>query len=243
MPLDGFDWQKFGPTLDPTLTLQQVRSMRTNALWQRALVCPNRIVETNNHNINCTLCDGGGYLYDAGQPAKMLVTGVSVRQMWATQGRVDLGMAMLTTEPETQMSWWDKVTFLETTIRYTECIKHETKDGLTDKLKYAVVDAPELRGVVRCTSSTGTEFTIDTNFTISADGRLVWSTDPGDIFYSVMYLRRPAYIILDLNHHFRSLPAFGQNGINSKGPAKTVEFPVQGLGKLDFLVGDESRVE
>lgn len=235
------DWSAFGPQLDPKLTLQQVQSMRYNSLWQKAMVCPNRIVEKQNHDLNCTVCDGLGFLYDAGEAAKMLVTSVSTRQMWATQGRVELGMAMITTLPETQMSWWDRVTLTESTIRYTEAGKHDPAKGLSDKLKYGIIDTELLRGVQRLVKSDGTEFVLDTDFSI-ADEKILWATDPGEIFYSVMYRRRPSYIILDVQHQFRSLPAFSPRGINTKGPEVTVEFPVMGLGKLDFLVGDESKV-
>ena len=241
MPLANFDWSAFGPQLDPTLTLQQIKSMRYNTFWQKAMVCPNRIGEKLNHDLNCTVCDGTGHLYDDGEEAKMLVTSVSMRQMYATQGRIDLGMAMITTLPETQLSWWDKVTFTETTIRYTEVVQHVAGNGLSDKLKYAVVDDPDKRGVLRLVDQTGLAYTIDTDFSIDTLGRIQWTTDPGNIYYSVLYLRRPVYIILDVNHHARTLPAFGARGINTRGPERTIDFPVMGIGKLDFLMGDESK--
>lgn len=242
MPLANTDWSAFGPTLDPTLTLQQIKSMRYNSTWQKAMVCPNRIVDKQNHDLNCKVCDGLGFLYDSGTEAKLLVTSVSVRHMWATQGRVDLGMAMITTLPETQLSWWDKVTFNESTIRYTEAVTHVPTNGLIDKLKYAIIDTEDKRGVVRLVRQDGVEFVLDTDFSITADGRIQWTNDPGAIYYSVMYWRRPAYIILDVNHHFRTLPAFGARGIARNSGERTIEFPVMGLGKLDFLVGDESKV-
>lgn len=244
MPLAQRDWTAFGPQLDPTITIQQIKSMRYNSTWQRAMVCPNRIVEKNNHNINCKVCDGTGFLYDAGVAAKILVTSVSVRQMWQTQGRIDLGMAMITTMPETRMSWWDKFTFNESVIRYTEAVKHVAGTGTTDKLKYAIIDAATDPGVLRLVDQTGHEYVYGTDFVVT-DGKIVWAVEPGDLFYSVMYLRRPSYIVIDVNHHFRTLPAFGAAGLGGQalGPERTIEFPVMGVGKLDFLVGDESKVD
>jgi hypothetical protein len=243
MPLAKTDWSAFGPQLDPTLALQQVNSQRYNSTWYQATVCPNRMVEKADHNLNCTVCNGLGHLYDAGTTIKMLVTSVSIRQMWATQGRVDLGMAMITTPPETTLSWWDKVTFNEATIRYTEVVQHQPINGLTDKLKYGIVDSTNLnkRGVLRLVRQDGVDLTLDTDFSV-VNGCIVWATDPGSIFYSVLYFARPSYIIIDVNHQFRALPAFGKRGINVRGPERTVEFPVMALGKLDFLVGDESKV-
>lgn len=243
MPLASTDWSAFGPQLDPTLTLRQIESMRYNSTWQKALVCPNAIVDKNSHDLNCTVCDGTGFLYDTGVEAKMLVTSVSVRQLWATQGRVDLGMAMITTLPETPMSWWDKVTFNETTIRFTERLKHSPNNGVVDKLKYPIVDTEEQRGVLRMVRDDGTDLVLDTDFSITTDGKVQWAVDPGDVFFSVMYFRRPSYIIIDVNHHFRTLPAFGPRGIGKPGVERTIAFPIMGLGKLDFLLGtDESRV-
>lgn len=242
MPLATNDWQAFGAQLDPKLILQQVETMGYNVTWKRALVCPNRIVEKSSHDLNCTVCDGTGFLYDEGTSQKMLVSSVSLRQAYQSQGRVDLGTAMLTAKPEVPLSWWDKVTLTETTIGFTEVVLHVP--GKPDKLKYPIVDTEEKRGVWRLVRNDGTQYELDTDFVVGADGLLSWAVEPGQCFFSIGYYIRPTYIVLDVNHHARTLPAFGPRGIaqnvNPSGASqRTVEFPVMALGKFDFLVGTE----
>jgi hypothetical protein len=242
VPLASNDWQAFGAQLDPKLILQQVETMGYNVLWRRALVCPNRMVERTHHDLNCTVCDGTGFLYDEGTEQKMLVSSVSLRQAYQSQGRIDLGTAMLTAKPEVALSWWDKVTLRETTISFTEVVQHTP--GAPDKLKYRIIDTEEKRGVWRLVRNDGTPYTLDTDFSVDADGRLIWTIEPGACFFSIGYFIRPTYIVLDVNHHARTLPSFGPRGIaqnvNPSGMSqRTIEFPVMALGKFDFLVGTE----
>lgn len=233
MGLAGFDWSSFGPQLDPGLTLQQIVTMRHNTLWRKALTCPNRITNIHGHNLNCTTCDGTGFLYGPSTEQKMLVTSVSLRQQYMTQGRFDAGMAMITALPEVRLSWWDKVTFTETKMRFTEPVIRGT--GPSDRLKYDIIDEPDYPGVELLAVSNGQFLVQGTDFNV-VDGKLVWvNSPPVGAFYSIAYLIRPTYVILDVNHHSRTLPSY-----RSKGAEKTQEFPIQAVGKLDFLIGDES---
>jgi hypothetical protein len=95
--------------------------------------------------------------------------------------------------------------------------------------------------VLRLVRSDGVELSLDTDFGI-VDGNIQWAVDPGAITYSVAYLIRPTYMVLDVTHHARTLPTFGPRGINTRGPERTIAFPVMGIGKLDFLLSQDARV-
>jgi hypothetical protein len=104
-------------------------------------------------------------------------------------------------------------------------------------------DTDEKRGVVRLVLQTGTDLVWGTDYSVDSQGRLVFVNDPGEVYFSVMYFRRPSYIIIDMNHQARTLPSYGPRGIQTgPGQERTIEFPVMALGKLDFLVRDESKV-
>lgn len=238
MPLaGGSDWSGFGPQLDPNLVNQQFETMRYNVIWRKGMVCPRRMLDKDNHDLNCTVCDKTGYLYDTGVERKMLITSVSLRQMYQLSGRFDAGMAMISAAPTDRMSWWDKITLTETLVRYSESFEHKNA-GTIDKLKYPIQDGAVERGVIRLVDQEGVEYALDTDYTI-ADGKIQWAVAPTTgKFFSVAYLIRPTYIILDVTHHARTLPTG-----RGMGAEKTVQFPVQGVGKLDFLVTDENLKE
>lgn len=234
MPLKGFDWGNLEANLDVRLTTQQIRSMGYNALWRKGMICPSRIVGKQNHDINCTLCDGIGFLYDR-EPtnAKVLVTSISVKQMYQTFGRFDAGMAMITTEPANKLSWWDSIEFTQSTARYTEAVQR-AKVGVIDRLKYKVIDT------VRLVDAKGRDYVKGTDYDITAEGRISWRASgqkpAPEAFYSIAYLVRPTYIVLDLIHVIRDSPSVRVPG--SRG-LSAAEFPVMGVGKLNFLLGHQ----
>ena len=237
--LFDFDWSQFAPQVDPNLSAQQITTMGYNTLWERGMFCPNRITSKNNHNLNCTLCDLG-YIYDSGEAQKAVVTSISLRQQYESAGRFDAGMSMITMLPGVKLSWWDRLTLTESILRYTEPFTPPTPPSLVTHLRYAVVDSDAFRGVVRLMGQSGTDYILDTDYSIQSDGSLLWVATPTEAFYSVSYFIRPRYVILDMNHVARSLPSFGPGAIQPSGVQTTQEFPVMAVGKLDFLIGDES---
>ena len=239
MPIANKNWRSFEALLDPTLTLHQVEEEGYDTLWKRGCVCPNRMLEKQNHDVNCTVCDGTGFLYDAGTPIKSLTTSIGLKQMWQTFGRFDVGMAIITVNPKHKMSWWDLIEFPDEVVRYTEILKRGPT--LIDKAKYKVKTA------IRVVDHVGTDYAVKTDFNISTDGKFDWTggaKSPAlNSFYSVSYLCSPRYVILEMVHQFRnsqsrSVPKYLHE---HSGPITHVEFPLQAIGKLDFLIGDESR--
>lgn len=234
---NGQQYQAFGPQPDPYLTIRQIETMGYNVLWRRSLVCPNRIGGVDNHNLNCTICDRTGFVYETGTPQKMLIMGVSLRQMYQSFGRIDAGTCYVTAMPEVQLSWWDKIELTESIINFQQAVQRNTA-ATSDKLRYAIVDTADVPGVLIVRGGDGTTYQRGTHFTVT-DGKLVWlSGGPANgSFYSVRYLVRPVYRILDVNHHVRDLPSFGPNGIAPKGNGneRSIRFPIQAIGRLEYL--------
>ena len=235
MPLKTIPVSAFAPRLSQEITEQQIRTMGYNVLWRKAMVCPNRIETKYNHDLNCTVCDGTGFLYESDDEATTtiaLITSISMHQEFMSMGRFDAGMARVTFLPCDKLSWWDKIEMLDSTVRYTEVIVRT--DEVTDKFKYKVLS------VSKVVDAAGTAYTEVTDFTINdTTGELEWITGQGpaeDVYYSVIYECRPIYIVLDMLHHVRD-----SNVLKGTGTAERAQFPIQAVCKLDFLIGDESK--
>lgn len=231
MPTSFFDWSRFAPRLDIDLTGQQIQTMGDNVLWRKSTVCPNRMLVKQNHDLNCKLCDGRGFLFDAGTEIKAGFTSISVKQMWQTWGRFDVGTVMVTTPNANKLSWWDKLEHLDATIRYSEIIQRPTY-GLEDKLKYVAID------VARLVDSLGKDYECGVDFTIP-NGKVLWAAGlapANESFYSISYTCHPHYIVLELPHQIRQKQATtGGRAVEAQ------DFPVMAVAKLEFLIEDESK--
>jgi len=225
--------------MDAELSIAQIKGDGYEVIWKKSVPCPNRMLNKDDHDLNCTLCDGTGFLFDSGKVIKALMTSISLKQTFASFGRFDIGMAIITVEPEHKFSWWDSIELRknkcgdDVTIRYSEVLQRG-KNTLVDKTKYQGVSA------VRLVDASGVDYTADVDFKFTTDSKISWDVLNGShpatgVFYSLSYLCHPRYVILDLAHQFRNARS---RSADTKG---LIEFPVQGIGKLDFLIGDESK--
>lgn len=234
MPLVTKNWDNFQAVLDQSLSIQQVKSMGYDSIWKKGVICPNRLIKKEEHDLNCKVCDGTGFLYDnSGEMIKALVTSIGLKQMWQTFGRFDVGMGIITVSPEHRLSWWDMIEFPTSTIRYSQIMQRGSDGLFVDKAKYGVVE------MVRAVDPLGVDFVCGHDFEITIDGKLDWNVQGGrkpsaGSFYSVSYLCHPRYIVVELVHQIRKSPS------KQGGVLQSTEFPIQAIGKLDFLIGDES---
>lgn len=225
MPLSTTNWSNVVATLNNPLTDHQIQEMGYDAVWRKGMVCPNRITTKENHDLNCTLCDGTGFVYETdGTCLKVLFTSISMQQVFQSFGRFDMGMAMATVQSAYKLSWWDRLDLTTSVIRYNEVIKR-TANSSVDKCKYTPV-CPIL-----LVDSTGAYYKSGEHYSIN-NNTVVWLTNARPkAYYSFAYTCHPRYIVMDLAHHFRDSP---------KAQIQQT-FPVQATVKLDFLIGDESR--
>jgi hypothetical protein len=203
-----------------------------DVLWEKAIVCPYRKGPSpQDHDINCTAC-ANGYLYFAEESTRMLVHSLSVSENYYAFGRQDLGKATITALPEFKMSFWDRISLLDSRMRYTELVLRQV-GGLIDRPKYRPLEVEHLVWVDPRTNTART-FAEGDDFLINSDGELRWlSTTRPDAGtpYAISYFHRPQYIVLDMLHHVRDV----------RDPDDVVrEYPVQALAQLDFNVRNDS---
>lgn len=201
--------------------------------WEKAAFCPNRPPDglaPKDHDINCTLCEGTGFIYFDPVPTRMLVQTVKLNESFYAYGRWDAGSAMVTALPEFRLNYWDRLTLGNGVARFQELVRRQPEGD--DLLKYEPLSIEYVAWVNR--SKELVIFTKDEHFAL-VDGSLHWyegvvHPDAND-YYTVAYSYRPRYIVLDLIHHHRVSTVKDQH----------LEFPVQAVAKLDFLIRDQSK--
>lgn len=199
--------------------------------WEKAMLCGNRVSspQPGDHDPNCDVCDGSGYLYIQPRETQMLVQGATLEQTFFIQGKFDSGVATITSLPEDKISYWDRVTLTKSTVRYTELVRRR-EDTFVDRLRYETLDVLHVQHKKKT-------FIPVRDFRVEGD-TLIWTKNdkvrPKDgEFYSILIERRPVYIVLNMLKHHRD-----QHDGNTKA---TQSMPLQVTAKLDFIVRDESK--
>lgn len=220
----------------PPAFQQAVESKGYRCRWEKAALCANRGDEDlDRHRLMCTVCDNGSVYYDP-QTVEVLMTSVSLKQFYRSEGRFDIGTVLCTLPSVNRISFWDKLTLLDSRMRYTEILRRADK-GVVDRLKYPAL---EIARIFSNTSRAITDYVVDVDFTLNDDGDIAWIHQPArGTALSVVYTRNPAYIILDLPHHVRDTQVAAPN-TSTVNPGVFTEMPMQGIAKLDFLVRDET---
>lgn len=231
MPVTNNRPPAFGQ-LNPDFIRGQIDSgMSYVVLWEKGLTCPRRVEDADNHDINCSLCEGTGFLYVDPIETKAIVSSISLHQMYQSFGRFDAGMAQISLPSGLKPSWWDRITLVEATVRYNEPVLRDATSLC--KLRYditAPLDAET--GVLTIVDSNGSVYDA-TTYTVP-NGKLVWVDGAGPAegtYYTVSYFVKPRYVILDLTHQVR---LFSTDRTGSEAQPKS-EFPVQCVGKLEFI--------
>lgn len=242
--------------LDPKLVdaLGQQQGYRVS--WEKALPCPRRLLKDNSkHDFNCTVCaNAHGLIYfdlltaytdalsRAGTELRMVVVSIPLHTQNMDGGVVLPGSALISMPVGIKVGYKDRITLLESKIRVTEVVKRGA--GSTDKLKYAAIptSVDAAAGLVRVQAGNpvSTIYSSPTQVFANADGDVQWVSGHGPAvgqYYSVMYWRRPAYIVMDILHAVRD-----SLGVPYGPKSKEVNYDLGGqvVAQLDFMVRDES---
>lgn len=198
--------------------------------WEKSVFCPNvGGLSPRDHVLNCQLCDHGlGFLYIDPVETRMLMQGIKLNQSFFAYGRWDMGNMLVTAEPEFNINFGDRLTLSNGVARFPERVVR-TKGSTSDKLKYEPLSIDHISWVGR----DGSLVVIDPTEVTIVDDTIVWAGTQPDAgsFYSISYMYRPRYVVMDLIHHHRDSTIAGTH----------YQFPVQAVAKLDFLIRDESK--
>lgn len=237
-------WQPFGaPRLDHAEFEALGREQGYIVSWEKAIFCPRRINnDLDKHDFNCPVCESRfGIVYfdkritdpNGEDDLRAIVTSIPQEQRYRVEGYFDAGSAYISLPPGYTPGYGDRVTLLKSRLRVSQVVKRGT--GTVDKLKYKALLPSEGGGVVYCLSGDKVDYTLAVK--INKNGDLDWNgAGPmaAGSYYSVMYYRRPTYIIVDLPHAVRD------NLERVEGADVTQDLGTQALARLDFLIRDES---
>ena len=232
------DAQAFNVPFDRDKFTNAIKRHGYDVIWEKATPCPFlKGPSPKDHDINCQMCHGGYYYFDA-QPTKMLIQSLNISQQYFAYGRFDSGKASITAFPEFKVSFWDSITICKSRTRYAEYARRQ-RNGLVDNLKFAPIC---VEYVVWNNAGAVAVAKQDIDFTLTAGAcTITWisaNRPQADTYYSVMYYYRPRYIVLDVPHNVRDV----ETPIPVGGASDTqLEFPVQVIGQLDQFVRSEGR--
>lgn len=209
-----------------------------DVIWEKATLCPFiRGPGPKDHDITCVECNNG-WMYYAPTETRMHIQSLGLEQQYFAYGHFESGRAQITAYPEMRVSFWDRITLVNSRARMTDRVKRQ-RDGLRDRPKFDPIAIDDLRWATGAkTYATAVQ---DVDFTIDeATGEIVWVTDnrPGaDTWYSIVYFFRPQYVVMDMAHHIRDQPIPLPNGTSDQ----SWEFPIQVVAQLDRFIRDEAR--
>ncbi len=209
-------------------------------IHEKVSLCPNLIgnVESNNHPIDCPLCENSFVHFDA-QEIFMLYEQNSLVNSFFSYGYWEKGMASVSfpshlendRNHEIYVDYFDRITVLDFKERFYEVVNKS--EGDKDILRYKALEVNYL-------STKDRQYMYRKDFDLDIDGNIVWLganrpkydiiTKIGEVF-TVSYMRLPVYRIVELLHEGRySQKAF-------KEPVRTgVKMPQQAIVKKDFLI-------
>ena len=232
-------WGAFRNDFFPQAFAQAIDSKGYRCRWEKAIFCANRGEEDiDRHKLDCKACHDGYVYYDP-ITVEALLTSMSLKEFFRTEGRFDVGTVLVTLKSDFRISFWDRLTLLDSRMRYTEVFKRN-RVGLVDKLKYKALVVERLYTFTKINHIT--DYVYGTDYTLDEHGDVLWSNPPlAGATLGISYFRNPAYIILDLPHHVRDTQIAKPGSTQAATPGKFTEMPMQGMAKLDFLVRDETR--
>ncbi len=230
----------FALHLDPAQFNALIAEYGIRLLHEKVTLCPNYRGEfdSNVHILDCPLCNGSNFIHFDPQEIWGFFQQNQLAENFLTQGWWDRGTALLTvpTHIETTaehpiyINYFDRITILDFEERFYEMI-HKSQ-GDIDKLKYEALSIQFLR-------TANKEYKVDRDFTIDG-GNIRWLSenrptydleqDVGELF-TISYLRRPVYRVLELLHEGR------YSQFNLKKPIReAMRYPQQCVIKKDFLI-------
>ena len=227
--------------LDPEKFNAAIASYGIRLEHSKITLCPNFVgnLDSNEHQLGCELCGGSNFVHFDAQEIWGVFSQNALVENFFAQGFWDRGSALLTVPTHLEkgenfpiyISYFDKVILLDFKERFYEVL-HKS-DGDKDILKYEALDINYLR-------TTEKEYHYHKDFKLNDEGNIIWISpnrpkynleqEMGEIF-TVSYLRRPVYRVVELLHEGR----YSQFHFKEKY-RKTVRYPQQVLIKKDFLI-------
>lgn len=227
------------PHLDPVSFNQLIATHGIRVSIEKTTACPNYIGDVGDlhHDVNCTFCENGYVHFDPIECWVVFQQNQLVKS-FLREGLFDPGQALLSIPSKTDagqeiiVSYFDRVTLLDQKERFYQ--RMNKSQGDLDVLRYQALE------ILHLIDATGHVYQVNNEFELDEYGNIHWlpgkqrpqwysDKGVGEIF-TVSYLFRPVYRILDLLHEGR------YSQIRVPEGRQPVSFPQLVLIKKDYYI-------
>ena len=203
------------PQLNPKDFEQLIRNRGIRFKLEKSAYCPNFTnIDTQQHDPNCKLCDGGLVYY-----SETIISGIlqnqKLERFYEVQGLWNVGECICTFSAydddgrAIDLAIYDKLSCLDYESRFVEVLEH-SPTGI-DRLKYPATSVEFLR-------TTDKIYYVDSDFVITPEGYISWrdpanqpsynqSIQKGQII-TISYCYKPVFLITQILHELRATKAF-----------------------------------
>jgi len=215
--------------LDPFAMNTLVKQQGTRVKVFRTVYCPNvKSVDGAEHNIDCTTCNGSGWLDVEPLCTVALIQSQKLSKLIQIEGLIDGNIVSLTLPIGIEVTYFTLVELLDfTDIFIQRVMKHPTAD--VDILKYSACRVNVLVG------ADGTRYYQDIDFKLNGTGDIQWisgaSSPTASQPYSIHYEAAVQFRAVRAMHVNR----FARHTISANN-VEHLKFPENWLFAKEFLV-------
>ena len=194
----------------------------------RTVFCPNvKSIDGAEHNIDCKLCNGSGYLDRHPLETMAFLQAISSKMERTPAGLLDGNSLSATFPAGVELNYFTLVQLLDFTEPFMQRIKRST--GMVDTLKYK---ATHVNFIVE---SSGKEYHQETDYALDPNGNIAWKPNRGPLpgtIYSIHFDCCVQFRATWAQHSNR----FTQVHSADQGGILHVKLPEQWLITKEFLV-------
>lgn len=216
-------------------------------VWRKAMLCPCMSHETEQARLACPDCGGGGYIYvDPLQIRAFMAAFDKKTSIYEKYGLWQEGATQISVEPQHRIGYRDSLELLDVVLPMNELLtkgdrrgrRHKLPDGV-DSARFRILNVAT--AFFRDKRDKLQKLDVGEDFKVSDEGWIRW-LPPGKrvqegAILSVHYDFHPIYLVQSWPHVTRDDVSGAKT---NKTGQRSVALPVQGMGKLMFLVDANS---
>lgn len=154
--------------LDPFAFDRLIKQQGTRLKIHRTLYCPNsKSTDGSEHNIDCTLCSGSGWLDVDPKEIVGILQSQSFKKLVRVEGLIDGNLIQVTLPLGIEMTYFTLIELLDFTDIYIQRVSRNDSSDV-DVLKYSACRVNAL------ISRSGVRYYQDVDFTLDPNGDILW---------------------------------------------------------------------
>ena len=201
-----------------------------SVMWEKSSICPCVAKDREGQpDFNCPLCFGKGRYWFDPKSILGIMTSFANESKWNQTGEYLQGTSYFTCMPENKLGFWDRITNINSKIRYSEVVERGRYNASnSDKLKFKPIQTIGLRTIT-------TVYKANIDFKLNeADSTIEWGLGGLEPVvgeqYSVEYILHPKWIVIDLVNVLRDTQVkYKKPGVQFQ------EMPVRAMVRLEFF--------